>query len=423
MKNHVRSFASVAMAMSVLGGVAMLGLSAPSGAATSSSQAWAVQYTGGKAGAAKGGETPLTIGVIEPVGAQAGAYPGLGSTVKAAASYINDQLGGVDGHPVKLAICDVTGSQDAQTCGEQFANNSNIAVVVNGINVFDDTAELSALASASVHVVLPLAITSAELEATNAANYGPGIVNYFPAFAAYIVQQGDAKKPVSVLVPNNSAGVSSEAIIKQVFAADHITDVTYASITLGGTAPQYTSAVQAGNAPRAAVVLDGGPDVACVDIEQALKTQGAPANQTFLATNGCMDSLVFSHYGGHLPANWRIFNFGNSSLVPGVDTGVDSYNAAMKKYAPSANPATPSAAMFGSIVTADRLANQVGFSHVTRSSMMKAMMAFTGPAMLEPGALKCGFQKTSPSVCGNSVAVDRWVGSKYSESIVKVGSL
>jgi hypothetical protein len=102
---------------------------------------------------------------------------------------------------------------------------------------------------------------------------------------------------------------------------------------------------------------------------------------------------------------------------------VDSYNAAMKKYASSANPATPSYLMFGSIVTADKLANQVGFSKISRVSLMKAMLDFTGPAMLEPGATKCAYQKASPSVCGNSVAVDRWVDSKYSESVIKVGSL
>jgi branched-chain amino acid transport system substrate-binding protein len=410
------------MAASVLGAVGILSQTGTA-SASSSSQSWAVQYAGGTAGAAKSGESPVTIGVIEPVGAQAGAYPGLGATVTAAASYVNHHLGGVGSHPLKLSICDVTGSQDAQTCGEQFSNNSSIPIVVNGINVFDDTAELSALSSGSVPVVLPLAITAAELGATNAANYGPGLTNYYPAFAGFVKQQGDAQKPVSVLVPNNSAGVGSESIVKQVFAADHISDVTYASIPLGGTAPQYTSAVQAANAAHAAVVIDLGPDVACVDIQQALKTQGAPSSQLFLATNGCMDSLVFSHYGGHLPANWRIFNFGNSPLVPGVTTGVDSYNAAMKQYAPSANPATPSYLMFGSIITADKLANQVGVSKLSRASLMKAMLAFTGPAMLEPGATKCGYQKTAPSVCGNSVAVDRWEGSKYSESIVKVGSL
>jgi branched-chain amino acid transport system substrate-binding protein len=425
MKKSWRSLACVGTALSVLGAVGILGPAATAATATvaTSSQAWAVQYTGGTAGAAKSSESPLTVGVIEPVGAQAGAYPGGPAIVKAAGSYVNDQLGGVGGHPIKLSICDVTDSQDAQTCGEQFANNPKIGIVVNGDLVIDDTAELSALASASVPVILPLDITSGELGATNAANYGPSLTNFYPAFAEYLVQQGDAQKSISVLLPNNTAGVGTEGLLKQDFAADHITNVAYTPIPLDGTAPQYTSAIQAVNGAHASVVFDLADDVACVDGQEALKTLGASANQPFLATSGCMDSLAFSHYSGHLPSNWRIFNFGNSPLVPGVATGVDSYVAAMKKFAPGVNPSVPTSSQFASIITADKLLNQVGFSHVTRSSMMQAMKAFTGPAMMEPGTFKCGYQKSSPSVCGNTVAIDRWAGSKWVESIVKVGTL
>ena len=165
---------------------ALVTLSSGAQASTTSTQKWAVQYVGGIAGPAKSNLSPLTIGVIQPVGVSAGSYPGLGATIQAAGKYVNKQLGGIDGHPLKLDICPVTDSQDGQSCGEQFANNPKIVAVENGVNIFDDTSLLQALAAKPLPVFLPLSITAAELQATNAANYGPGIPAYYPAFVQYL---------------------------------------------------------------------------------------------------------------------------------------------------------------------------------------------------------------------------------------------
>jgi branched-chain amino acid transport system substrate-binding protein len=417
-----KKLACACAAMTTVTGIAVV--SGSVAGASSSPQAWALQYTGGKAGPATS-STPVTVGVLEPEGVAAGSFSGYGAIVQAAQSYIDKQLGGVDGHPIKLDVCLATDSQDAQTCGEQFANNPAIKFTIGGIDFFDDTSFYSALQSKGIPVITPLGITPASLTSTNSVVYGPSLPSYYPAFASYINDHGLAKKKIAVLYANNSPGLASEAIVKQAFGAAGITNVTYAAVPYSGTAPQYTSAVQAAGATSASAIVELYGDTVCVSVANALKSLGgAPSGQLLLVTNGCMDQLVFKSFGGHLPTNWRVLNFGNSPFVPGTSTGVNSYRAAAAKYAPKADWGTPASLVFANIITADKIANQVGYANITPASMYKAETAFTGVPMMVPGPQQCGFMKTTAAVCGNEVAVDWYTGGgKYTESITTVGSL
>jgi hypothetical protein len=42
--------------------------------------------------------------------------------------------------------------------------------------------------------------------------------------------------------------------------------------------------------------------------------------------------------------------------------------------------------------------------------------------MMEPGKMRCGYRKASPSVCGNEVAVEGENGKRYVETTLSVGS-
>src|ERR1700747_2182821 len=56
----------------------------------------------GSAASAPSG-APVTVGVIYKANNQAGNTPGIQIGANAAAAYVNSQLGGIDGHPVKVA--------------------------------------------------------------------------------------------------------------------------------------------------------------------------------------------------------------------------------------------------------------------------------------------------------------------------------
>jgi hypothetical protein len=329
----------------------------------------------------------------------------------------------VGGHPVTFLICNVSDSQDAQGCGEQFANDANMAFVVNGDLEVDDSAMLSALAAAGKPVILSLALTAGELSATNAYNYGPGLVSVPAAIAQYAAKQlSGTNGQVSLVTPNDPGSAAFGSLLKSTLKSADVSNIVDVTAPVSATAPEITSTIQAAGVSRAKVFIGTGNDTFCVTTDDALHSLGITP-KVFLTTNGCFDQTVLQHYDGALPQNWRIFNFGTTPYIPALSTGVNSYLAAMKQYAAKTDPYTPAFLTFGALLTAVKLANGVGYANLTPATMTAAAKSFTGPAVLEPGPMKCGYNKQAPSVCGNQVPVDSFNGKKYVESIVTVGTL
>ena len=89
-------------------------------------------YVGGS-GKADSSKTPIDIGIVNQQGGQADIAPEWTDGTNLAAQFINNQAGGIDGHPVKLVTCTIPDTTSAaQQCGEEFANNSAIQSVAMG---------------------------------------------------------------------------------------------------------------------------------------------------------------------------------------------------------------------------------------------------------------------------------------------------
>src|ERR1700756_2965879 len=91
-----------------------------------------LSYVGGKAGAANNSLAPVTIGYMNEQGDAnpPGALASNGAQM--AVNYINAQLGGVDGHPLKLDTCFTTTEAQGGTCADQFLANKSLPLVATG---------------------------------------------------------------------------------------------------------------------------------------------------------------------------------------------------------------------------------------------------------------------------------------------------
>ena len=90
-------------------------------------------YVGGKAGKANPSLPPVTIGWVNQQGGQQviGALATNGAQL--AVKYVNDQLGGIDGHPLVLKTCFITSAEEeGTTCGQQFLADKTISVIDEG---------------------------------------------------------------------------------------------------------------------------------------------------------------------------------------------------------------------------------------------------------------------------------------------------
>ncbi|MFC0042195.1 ABC transporter substrate-binding protein [Actinomadura rayongensis] len=86
----------------------------------------------GAAGTGRATGSPITIGLVNQQGGPV-SNPEFTVAAKAAADYLNAELGGVGGHPVKLATCDIVSAESqGQRCGQQMLADDAIKLVVQG---------------------------------------------------------------------------------------------------------------------------------------------------------------------------------------------------------------------------------------------------------------------------------------------------
>jgi hypothetical protein len=251
---------------------------------------------------------------------------------------------------------------------------------------------------------------------TNAYSWTPPHTGFVPAVIGLAAQYGSSSGAQVAFIGNNTtSGIALFNSISAALTADGVKNVTDVILPTGATEPQAVSAVQASGAGGASIFIVLQSDTGCINVFDALTSLGySPAH--VIAPFTCLDPTVVSHYGGMLPKNFDIIDFGDSPYVPGLATGVNSYLAAMKQYAPATDPTGPSHLLWDALMTVDKLANKIGISKVTSATMKNALMNFTGPAWGVPGPIQCGAYTTAPSACSSQYEIINYTGTAYTQT-------
>src|SRR5215471_1329867 len=125
-------------------------------------------YVGGKGKA----NPNLSTVVIGWINGQGGTIPGTSfpSTSRAAqavVAMINNELGGVHGHRVRLNQCFIVSAEEEGTeCGQQMANDKRVMVVAHGVVVTGNQSEYNVL-KGSKPVVMGVSASNADVHAKN----------------------------------------------------------------------------------------------------------------------------------------------------------------------------------------------------------------------------------------------------------------
>src|SRR5580700_1786293 len=360
----------------------------PSSAGSNTSSAFAgsvTNYPGyvGASGAANSSLSPVTIGwVNEQGGPPSETFPQATLAAQATVKYINSQLGGIHGHPVKLATCFIAAVEaQGTTCGDQMVNTKGVEAIAEGID---------AVGNASMYVVVNAAIpTLVGVSADPADDTGKNVfelegsgTSATVAFGPFLRSQYPNDKTIAIAYQNLPGAVPiSQAIQKSAQASGF----TVTMIPYSATATDLIA--QATQMEQADVTIPDCGFVDCPLMAKAMSEIGAkkPALSVPLWTD--LPGVAFP--GGDLP-QW-IAGEATANLASTQDPGVAAYFKTIEANGLSAaNAINPfSGIAFGSLLLAAKVMNTIPFASLSPSAVTTALKSYTGPIPLGPTTINC----------------------------------
>lgn len=352
----------------------------------------------GEANAADPSLEPVKIGLLNQENSPVGSFPEYRESAEAAAEYANDNLGGIDGHPIELVTCVQASTEEAQACAQELATEGVVSVM-NGINIstvgFDFYGTLG-----DVPVIGGTPLFPADFEAASARYFYGGSLTVFGAMAQFVAQELGATN-VAILEADNPAGkAATDSALIPIFDSLEV-DYTRIDVPTPSTdvTPQVTQA--AGEEFDAVLVLTAAAE--CGPVIQSASQLGIdPTRMVYTGT--CNDDSVLEEFG-----DLAVGSYFHTTLVTQDSTG-DAASEEKKEEAATIemiqdeyNPDGARGA-FATVGVQDLLILQsvydsIGFDALSDSAAVLA--AFDDQEWNIPAgtSLRCGSWANFPSVC------------------------
>jgi branched-chain amino acid transport system substrate-binding protein len=332
-------------------GLSVLALAAAacSSSSSSSSSAASPASAGSSASASALGTSsasatakPLTIFYFDEEGASAAASsPESYQAAEAAVDYVNNNLGGVKGRPLKLIHCASLGTPDsAINCANQ-AVDDKPDVVIKGVDVAGGSA-VPIVTGAGISYVTLNAGSPDEVNHSLAFSLTSGFAAQFAPVAAYAKTKGYSSlgviytnvQPLSTPLNGPFAALLAKEGIKYVPEP--------VDITSGDLTPAYSALV----AKHVSGILVVTSLAQCTASLQARASLG-DSTPLFMSSSCDVPSALSAVSPS--ATNGAIFAFLDTSAVPS-DADTKTYLLAMKTYEPSANVGSFAPSGFESII-------------------------------------------------------------------------
>ena len=364
-----------------------------------------LSYTDGKSGAANSSMSPVDIGFLNQQGGASAIGPLATNGAQTAVTYINDQLGGVDGHPLKLVTCFIANTDaEGTTCGQQFAADKSVDVIAEGGVAIGIQPFYTAIGS-QTPVIVGVAVTGTDGAQPNAVILFGDATHVLGPFGTYARDVLHAKTAALVYpdIPGITEGAAAiEAGLKA--AGVSVTAVGYDE-----SQTDLTSVLVAAHATTADMVIPYSDSTGCVNLAKSLISLGITDAKKIVSAPLCLNGQVAAGLGGDFP----IWTYAIASSLYGdpTDPGMPAYIAATSKLEPAADAPDPwNIVAFSQILTIDRFMNEIGYANLTPAAILAKAKAFTGPLALGAPALDCGQFSSAPAVCNDRTQFFQYEG-------------
>lgn len=348
------------------------------------------KFANAKPGKANPAKAPVVIGYANDEGGIP-SFPEGTVAAKAAVTFVNEKLGGVGGHPLKLDVCLVAVSEEqGQGCAQKFLANKRIKVIVEAQLVVGSQAFHQTLAGQRP-VVIAVPISPADAKAKNAYAIGSGVFGVIPGAVSFAKRA--RAKTASLLFPGDDPTGQ--------LAAKNIKDgLTHAGINVTDVGYKFSSSdmlpsVIASGAGRTDVTITLFPSPpSCIAGAKAL--QQANVSKPIVGLSACIAEPVKQALGDYPKMTYIALNTNPSVLG---DPPTDAYVNVMKAYASKgANVGGFSPFSFVSVLAAVRALNLSGGAAATPAKIGAALKAWKGPTPMSPPNVRYGSIPDLPAI-------------------------
>lgn len=323
---------------------------------------WMLDYVGGTAGPASG--EPVRIGWVDD------GFAG-NDAIRAAATYVNTELGGIAGRPVELVEC-AYAPADPTSCGATLAGDRSPALAIvasfGAARGFADTPW--------DHDV-PVIVSNIELSTQEPS--------YFPSFSDRWIAGARLADRLLGTDPGNIATMAVDDVAW--VAASSVPGREVIGVAIGGTDPDAEGLAQ--------MIVDAGANTS-----GALLVTNYSGVQGFCAKlEGALDLLGISPIviTTQCPPvdGWYMIGLGFNPSAPDLTDGSAALLAASALYAERKPSDELGGGRYGfdlrpfaDLLTAARIINAAGGPDADRTTLRQALHDFTGPAILH-GEMDC----------------------------------
>jgi branched-chain amino acid transport system substrate-binding protein len=307
---------------------------------------------------------PIRIGMINQETGAAGAFPELSRADEAAIAFINAELGGVNGRPLELEVCDTQFSPaGSQSCAQRMVQRDVVAVT-GGIDVFGDG--IRVLNDNGVPLVGGIPVSTASATVPTSFQFSGGIWGAFLGFVDFAV--GDLRSKRIAIMYSDYGPIADAARTAQRAATRlgaEVTMVPFPIITTDFLTP-LTAAARSG----ADAIIVGTADTGCVPSFRAAEQLGVEAALFF--TGACAAPKILENAGA-TATRGAYFNIEQELPEPGTtDPDTRLYDLVLAKYAPDLDPAGAGTVSFRSVMNLYRRMVALGDRATDRPALLRA---------------------------------------------------
>ena len=363
-----------------------------------------VTYVGGKSGAADPKLSPVVIGAVNTQGGQVLVGPGWTKGVQTAVEYVNKYLGGVQGHPLVASTCFTTSAEeDGTKCGQKFANDKRISVVLLGAVAVGNQSLYAALGGKKPIVsgvaLLPVDATQKNgfaLFGTNDSVLGP-----WGTFAKTKLKA----KTAAVIYPQ-VPGIDVGAKVEK--TSLEAAGIKTKLVGFDPNAADLTGPLTAAGAQTADIVVPQSNAQGCVNVAKTLDQLGVKGSK-IVSNPLCLSGEVAAGLGGDL-APW-VYGIASTLAADKTDPAAKPFNKALAQLKqPKLAADAWVIVAWGQVLTTVKMMNQIGVANVTPAKFTTTIRAFKGPQALGAPSLQCGKYKTEPAACNDQTQFFQYQG-------------